>query len=151
MVRRGQEIGSVIAYSFLIHEPRIGAIIYHFLAKNRRRELSIHLLGVQISMLAIEDKLIPFLAEKDGSRLPEQDESEAVPILGLAVEEELVRIDSILNTAANERKYVKDDGRPVPVGEIQLPNHITHNGDDNDEADGKRDRNGERQSSKAAV
>lgn len=102
-------------------------------------------------MLAVEDKLIPFLTKKDGSRLPEQDEGKAIPILGLAVKEELVRIDSVLNTAANERKYVKDDGRSVPVGEVQLPNHIAGNGDDNDEADGKRDRNGERQSSKAAI
>lgn len=141
----------MVAYSFLIHEPRIGTIIYHFLAKNRRRELSIHLLGVQISMLAIEDKLIPFLAEKDGSRLPKKNESEAIPIFGLAVEEELVRIDTILNTAANERKYVKDDRRSVPIGEVQLPNHIARNGDDNDDADSKRDRNGERQSSKAAI
>jgi hypothetical protein len=144
-------MGWVIAYSFLIHEPRIRTIIYHFLAKHRRRELSIHLLGVQISMLAIENELIPFLSEKDGSRLPEQDEGEAIPILGFAVKKELVRINAILNTAANERKYVKDDGRSVPVGEVQLPNHIADNGDDNDEADGKRNRDGERQSSKASI
>lgn len=95
-------------------------------------------------MLAIEDKLIPFLSEEDGSRLPEQNESEAIPILGLAIKEELVRIDSILNRAANKRKYVKDDRRPVPIGEIQLPNHVADNGDDNDDADGERDRDGER-------
>jgi hypothetical protein len=88
-------------------------------------------------MLAIQDEIIALLAEADCCWVPEQNKSEAVSVLGLAVEEELVRIYAVLDSAANDGEYVEDHWRPAGVRKVQLPNHIGGNCDDDNKADGQ--------------
>lgn len=102
---------------FLVHQSLIGTIVYHFFAKNRRSEFPIDLFGIQVSVFAVENEVIALLAEKHSGGLAEQDKGEAVSMLGLAIKEELVRIDAILNRAADKGENVEDDRRSVGICE----------------------------------
>lgn len=87
-------------------------------------------------MLAIQDEVIPLRPQEDSRRLAKKHKREAVAIFGLAVEEEPVRVYAILHRAAYEREHVKNHWWAMWVWEVQLLDHIVHNRDDDNEADG---------------
>ena len=78
-------------------------------------------------MLAIQDEVIALGSEKDRRGFTKQDERKAVSILGSAVKEEFIRIDAILNSASDQGKDVKNDGRAMRIWEPYLSNDV---GDD---------------------
>jgi hypothetical protein len=90
-------------------------------------------------MLAVEDEIIPLFSKEHRRRFPEQDEGEAIAVLGSAVEEKSVWINAILDGAADQGEEVEHDGRAVRVCQEDLPEHVLNNRDQHE----KRERNGD--------
>jgi hypothetical protein len=132
-------------YTFLVHQPLIRAIVHHSLSKYRGRELAIDLFGVQVGVLAIENEIISSLAEEYSCWFPEENEGETVPVLGSAFEEEFVRINAVLNSAADEWDKVKHQRGLTGIWEAQLPNDILRNGYYTNESKSERNQNRNRQ------
>ena len=119
----------------MIEKSLIWTVVYDAFAEHGRCELAIDILGVQIGVFAIQYEVIPFWAKKDGGRFPEEDECEAIAVLGSTIKEELVWVYAILDCAADPRKYVEHDGRAVRVGKTDLSQHILSNSNEDDEND----------------
>jgi hypothetical protein len=106
-----------LTHPLLVHELRIWTIVNHLLAKHRRGEFSIHILSVEIGMFSIEDKIIPLWAKKHSRGFAKENKRKAIPVLSLAVEEELIRIDAVLDGAADEGENVEYHRGAVRVRE----------------------------------
>jgi hypothetical protein len=65
----------------LLHQFRIRAIVDNIRSKNRRSQNSIHLFGVDILNLPIENKLTPLSPQVNRRLLPQQNKSKAIAIL----------------------------------------------------------------------
>jgi hypothetical protein len=68
-------------------------------------------------MFSIEDKIIPLRPKKHSSGFAKQNKRKAITILSLTVEEELIRIDTVLDGAANEGENVEYHRGAVRVRE----------------------------------
>jgi hypothetical protein len=86
-------------------------------------------------MLAVEDKVIALWSEKDSRRFAEQNEGEAISVFGSAVKEKLVRINTVLNGAADKGENVEYDRWTMRVGKPYLSNHVGDDGQDDYDAD----------------
>jgi hypothetical protein len=128
----------------LIHQFLIWAIIHHTFAKDRRRELAIDFLGVQVGMLAVENEMISLFAEKHRRGFPEEDKSVAISVPRSAVREKSVRVHAILNCTANKWEEVEHHWRPVRVCKEELADHIVDNCNQPDEREAKEDGKSER-------
>ena len=117
----------LITYPLLVHEPRIGAVIHNFLSKNRCSELPVNVFSVEIGMLAVQDKVIALGSKKHRRRFTKQDERKAISILRSAIEEELIRINTILDGATGKRKDVKNDWGAMRIWEPYLSNNVGDN------------------------
>lgn len=90
-------------------------------------------------MLPIQDEIIPLRSQKNSRRFAQQYKCETISILGLTIEEEFIRIDSILDRAADQRKDVKYDWRAVTVREPELLDDVGDCCDNDDEKSCYRD------------
>lgn len=90
-------------------------------------------------MLPIQDKVIPLRSQKNSRRFAQQDKRETISILGLTIEEEFIRIDSILDCAADKWKDMEYDRRAVRVREPELLDDVGDCRDNNYEKTCYRD------------
>ena len=95
-------------YLLLLHEFRIGTIIYNILAKYRRGQRSIDFFRIHIFQLPIQYEVIALRAQADRGLLPEQDECEDVAVLFATGEEEVEGVDAVGDCTANDGDPVKD-------------------------------------------
>lgn len=99
----------------LLHELRVGAVVYDIRTEDGRGELAVDLLGIYIFEFAVKDKVVPRNAQIYSGLLPEEDKGKDVAILlplagwrregGVtnllpAGEEEGIRVEAIGNSIA---------------------------------------------------
>ena len=129
------------SYLLLLHQFRVGTIVDNISSKDRRCKHRIDLLGIDVLVFAVQDELIAISSQVDGRLLSQQNERETIAIFRLAVEEELVRIDTVGDGAADDREQVEHDRRLVLLLEEQLLQDVKDDGEDEepDECGGRDD------------
>lgn len=89
---------------FLLHEFGVGAVIDDVLAKHRRCQDRVDVLGGDILDLSVEDELVALCSNVDGSLLAEQDEGENVAKFRSVLVEECHGVHAIRNSAPYDRE-----------------------------------------------
>lgn len=77
-------------YLFLFNELGVWAVVHDIRPKDRRGQLAIDLLSIDILQLPIENELIPIRSEIHSGLLPQEDECEDIPMLVVALRNELL-------------------------------------------------------------
>ena len=68
-------------YFFLFHQFCVGTIIYNIFTEDWRCERAVYFLGIQVLVLPVQNEVISFYAQADGSLFPQQDEGKNITIL----------------------------------------------------------------------
>ena len=124
-------------YLLLLHELRIGTIIYNILAKYRRGQRSIDFFRIYIFQLPIQYEIVAFRAQADCGLLPEQDECEDVAVLFATGEEEVEGVNAVGDCAANDGDPVKDQGGFMGVSKDRQLEEYVHEDDERTEREHK--------------
>jgi hypothetical protein len=128
----------------LFHKLRVGAVVDDVLAKHRRAQRGVDLLGVDVLDLAVENEVVALGVEAHGHLAPEQDEGEDVAVLLLVGEEELVRVHAVCDGAADDGQPVEHDGRLIGLLEQELLQHVEHHGQEDKGGEPGGDEDGQR-------
>jgi hypothetical protein len=80
-VPRGMGCPNLTTYLFLLHELRIGTVIYHIFAKDRGRENCVDFLGVDVLEFPVQDEIIAHGPDVDSRSFTKENEGEDIAIL----------------------------------------------------------------------
>lgn len=136
-------------YLLLLNELRVRAVIHNIRSKDRRGQLAINLLSIDILQLSIENKLIAIRPQIYGSLLAQKNEREDItmlvstsgPELQIHIpiqsstylpstrQKELIRIHTITNRTPQDRKPMKYNRRFISAVEKQLVDDVQHDRD----------------------
>ena len=99
----------------------------------------VDLLGVDVLQLAIENEVIAFGAQADGSLLAQEDESENITVLLAAGKEEGVGVHAVGDGVADPWQEVEDERRLIRVAEEDLMEDVEEDDEGEQTAGGGQD------------
>jgi len=70
-----------VSYLLLLHKLRVRAVVYDIIAEDRSAERAVDLLGIDILDFAVQDKIVSFSIQADGSLAAEQNEGKDIAVL----------------------------------------------------------------------
>lgn len=71
----------MLTHPLLLHKLGVGAVVDDVLAKDRTGQIVIDLLGIDVLLLSVQDKLVALGADVYGGLLAEEDEGENIAVL----------------------------------------------------------------------
>jgi hypothetical protein len=142
----------------LFHQLGVRAVIYDITAEDWSRQNRIYVLRIRIFMLRVENEVVPLGAEVDRGFLAEENECKYIAVLQLSISilqhayiydndlyvrgrvshlclamgEELQRVDSVGDSAANDRQPMEHQWWLMWIFQERLPKEIPEDGNGNE-------------------